>query len=401
VGFGSHQVEWLRGLELDQADLRAALDFAGTERLDGGAGLRLATGLLYHWVNTASVSEGRDWLGRMLAMEPAATISRAQALWVAAWLGVIQADFGPAASLLAEARSLGEQLDAPSLLGYVALLSGLIEASTGDANAGLAHYEEALDRLRELNDQHGVAAALIRLSLTHSALQNDGKAVALAEEALAVCETSGDVWHRSYALLALGIERWRQGDAGQATEWDLESLRINRGLGDRLGIALNLGVLALAAAAEHDHVRAAQLLGAQLSLGRSLGVAPGDYSHLTAFKDDIADRVRDAMGERAYQAALGEGSALSLEQALALALRDERSRPPAGREAGSSPLTRREREIAELVAEGRSNKEIARRLVIAQRTAESHVENILVKLGFTSRAQIAAWAAEQGRPVGA
>ncbi|MBE1606127.1 ATP-binding protein [Actinopolymorpha pittospori] len=401
VAFGSHQVEWLHGLELDQADLRAALDFASTERLDGAAGLRLATGLLYHWINTASVNEGRQWLGRMLAMEPAATLSRAQALWVAAWLATIQADFEPAASLLAETRSLGERLDAPSLLGYVALLSGLIETSTGDATTGLAHYEEALDRLRELNDQHGVAAALIRLSLTHSALHDDGPAVAAAEEALAVCERSGDVWHRSYALLALGIQRWRQGDTDQATEWELESLRINQGLGDRLGIALNLEVLALAAATEHDHVRAAHLLGAQLSLGRSLGLAPGDYTHLTAYKDDLVDQVRGAMGEHAYQAALGDGSALNLEQTLALALRDERSRSPAVRDADSSPLTRREREIAELVAEGRSNKEIARRLVIAQRTAESHVENILVKLGFTSRAQIAAWASEQGRPVSA
>ena len=47
--------------------------------------------------------------------------------------------------------------------------------------------------------------------------------------------------------------------------------------------------------------------------------------------------------------------------------------------------------MAELVGEGLSNREIAGRLVIAQRTVESHVENVLHKLGFTSRAQIAVW----------
>ncbi|KWW99081.1 putative serine/threonine protein kinase [Carbonactinospora thermoautotrophica] len=59
------------------------------------------------------------------------------------------------------------------------------------------------------------------------------------------------------------------------------------------------------------------------------------------------------------------------------------------------PLTRRERQIAQLVAEGLSNREIAARLVIAPRTAEAHVQHILAKLGFHSRAQIAAWVVER------
>jgi DNA-binding NarL/FixJ family response regulator len=54
-------------------------------------------------------------------------------------------------------------------------------------------------------------------------------------------------------------------------------------------------------------------------------------------------------------------------------------------------LTRREWEIAQLLAEGLSNKEIAARLVISRRTAEAHVENILTKLGFRSRAQVSSW----------
>ncbi len=57
-------------------------------------------------------------------------------------------------------------------------------------------------------------------------------------------------------------------------------------------------------------------------------------------------------------------------------------------------LTRRETEIAALLAEGLSNKEIAARLVISQRTAETHVDHILSKLGMTSRAQVAGWVAE-------
>jgi non-specific serine/threonine protein kinase len=71
------------------------------------------------------------------------------------------------------------------------------------------------------------------------------------------------------------------------------------------------------------------------------------------------------------------------------------ARQPGG-EPNGDPLTSREREVAALVARGRTNREIAAALVISERTADAHVQNILNKLGFSSRAQIGAWAAEHG-----
>ncbi|HEX9109457.1 MAG TPA: LuxR C-terminal-related transcriptional regulator, partial [Longimicrobiales bacterium] len=59
-------------------------------------------------------------------------------------------------------------------------------------------------------------------------------------------------------------------------------------------------------------------------------------------------------------------------------------------------LTARERDVAQLVAAGRSNKFIARALGIGERTVEDHVAHALAKLGFTSRAQLAAWAVQVG-----
>jgi DNA-binding CsgD family transcriptional regulator len=72
-------------------------------------------------------------------------------------------------------------------------------------------------------------------------------------------------------------------------------------------------------------------------------------------------------------------------------------RRSAARPAGWAPLTRREREIAEYVVQGMTNQEIATWLVISKRTADSHIQHILTKLGFTNRAQIAAWVAERGK----
>jgi non-specific serine/threonine protein kinase len=117
--------------------------------------------------------------------------------------------------------------------------------------------------------------------------------------------------------------------------------------------------------------------------------------------------IRARLGDRAFEAAFQRGSGLSTTEAVMLAL--ERSAPTelaAPRMAAEPPpapdarlaelgLTRREREVVALIAQGLSNREIAARLVVAQRTAEGHVENILSKLGFTSRAQVAGWLATQ------
>jgi DNA-binding NarL/FixJ family response regulator len=93
------------------------------------------------------------------------------------------------------------------------------------------------------------------------------------------------------------------------------------------------------------------------------------------------------------------GKSFTLDEALAYALGEQPTAPPAPSTAPVAPelpqLTRREREVATLVARGMSNKDIAAKLVIAQRTAEAHVEHILTKLGFTSRTQITARIAEQ------
>jgi DNA-binding NarL/FixJ family response regulator len=59
-------------------------------------------------------------------------------------------------------------------------------------------------------------------------------------------------------------------------------------------------------------------------------------------------------------------------------------------------LTPREREVARFLSQGKSNREIAEELVLSERTVENHVGNILTKLGFDSRAQIAVWVVEKG-----
>jgi non-specific serine/threonine protein kinase len=100
---------------------------------------------------------------------------------------------------------------------------------------------------------------------------------------------------------------------------------------------------------------------------------------------------RRALGAAAGAAAWEAGWEMSPEQAVAYAL----EAPPAA-PGPPGPLGPREREVAALVAQGLTDRQIAARLVVAERTAATHVEHILAKLGLTSRAQIGPWAAAHG-----
>jgi non-specific serine/threonine protein kinase len=153
--------------------------------------------------------------------------------------------------------------------------------------------------------------------------------------------------------------------------------------------------MAVADVARGGAERAARLLGGAGRIWPLIGMPQLSSPELAAARRQCERQARDRLGDSAYEAAFEAGADLDLDAAVAYAL-DER-RPAAARQpAGWAPLTRREREIAEYVAQGRTNQEIATRLVISKRTADSHVHHILTKLGLANRAQIATWVAERG-----
>ena len=135
------------------------------------------------------------------------------------------------------------------------------------------------------------------------------------------------------------------------------------------------------------------LLGAAERVWATFGVCLFGSDHWLAERRRAVEQAQASLGETKYRAAHDAGLALDQAAAVAFGARRDEERP-AGATAHDVVLTPREREIADLVAEGLSNRDISRRLVIAQRTAECHVENILTKFGFRSHAQIAAWVVE-------
>jgi DNA-binding CsgD family transcriptional regulator len=134
--------------------------------------------------------------------------------------------------------------------------------------------------------------------------------------------------------------------------------------------------------------RAARVLGAALTMWAKFGASPANWAAFVGPVAEATELVRHGIGDEELAKEYAIGAALPADEAIAYALREDTRRPDA---APVHLLTRRETEVAKLIADGLTNRDIAARLVISVRTAETHVDHIRTKLGFSNRAQIAAW----------
>ena len=246
------------------------------------------------------------------------------------------------------------------------------------------------------------AHLLISLAIAAGLAGDEERVDRCQRELAALTETGGESvrrWHSAYCLCALGLAAWRRGDLDRAAALEQESLQLGEGLNDLRRSTVCLEALAWIAASGQQYQRAAVLLGVAAGLWRSMAVTLDGVEHLAGYQRDCYRQTRQALGEQAFQAAYARGLELPAEDAFAYAPQHSpapavpTAPAPTAPQPGTAPLTRRELQVARLLAGGRTNKQIAAQLVIAQRTAEGHVERILTKLGFTSRAEVAAWVA--------
>ena len=170
-------------------------------------------------------------------------------------------------------------------------------------------------------------------------------------------------------------------------------------IGDTMGTSYALEGIAWLAVAEQRWTRAAWLLGAADSLWQLVGSRLASSAARQTRHARAEQEVRDALGEERYLALRHQGAGHALADIVQFAAEgaDElpphpKHQPPPGPAPAESPaagLTSREWEIAGLVAEGLSNREIARRLASSKRTVDAHIEHIYGKLGVSSRVQLA------------
>ncbi|GAF43667.1 protein kinase domain-containing protein [Rhodococcus wratislaviensis] len=392
----SLQVQWIARLEREQPNLREAMEFSLTERGDANTGLRIATAMYPFWLARGLLGEGRRWLARVLVHQSGqVTAERVNALCAGSVLAGLQGDLPAGTTLLDEGRALAEQLGDPSLRALVTYADGNLANFSGDVTHAAVCFEDALKVFREEDNLLLRIWALIGLALASGPLGDEARALASYEEALALTEPRGESVNRSYALWTLGLAAWQEGNSAQGEELVRKGLRLTQAVGNRLSSGWCLEILAWIAADGRQARRAAVLMGAAASLSRAVGSSTVVVPNLLPHHELCERRTRSALGEPAFVTEFQRGEVLSFEAAVAYALDEQLPVTSPARTA--SNLTKRERQVADLVAQGLTNKEIAAKLVISPRTAQGHVEHVLTKLGFTSRAQIAAWVVEQSQ----
>jgi non-specific serine/threonine protein kinase len=393
--FGPHQGEWYERLRLDHSNVRAALGFCLTEAGGERKLFEIITTNWDYWIFCGLLGETRRRLELALERDRTPTADRAKALWVAGRLAILQGDTAGALALIRECRSVAERVNDASALAHAIGHLGVLEMYRGNHERAVSLLEEARDRHREAHDPPGIRwMALYRLALAVTSLGDAERAAALGEEALRMSEAHRADVYRSLALWLLGSQRYQHGDLRQATALISESLRLQRSFNDLWNTARCMEALAWVATARGLHEYAARVFGAADTLWRSLGSSLPGYPPFVASHEACEAELRRALGD-AFTAAFQDGAEFTLDEAIAYALDEKTDVSTQKLPEAPSVLTRRERQVAELVAQGLSNKDIAAALVIAQRTAEGHVERILAKLGFTSRTQIASWAAKR------
>ncbi|MFI7166961.1 protein kinase [Rhodococcus erythropolis] len=388
---GPGQIEWINTIVQEQSNVREASEFCVRNRPEVGA--RIAASLLSFWISQGGTTEGRRWLSRFAEVaDGPPTVEQAKAIHAGALGAAVQGDIPAAAKLVEAGRALARRSSDPLLRAHIDHAVGDTALFSGDFLEAQTHLEKAVEVFAERELLHLKVMTSLTLGLSFELLNDSVRAIECYEQILAITEAHSETMYRTYALWALAIAVWRRDDdQDRAIRLLEQALRLLRKVNDRLNVSMCLQALAWIVAEGKDSTRAAVLMGASEKISRSVGSSIVILPGLTSFQVASEQKIRKSLGGPSFSAAHRKGVALGFQKAIDFALgeRDQRTRTSTARPV--SHLTKRELEVSELVAEGLTNKEIAARLVISPRTAQGHVEHVLIKLGFTSRTQIATW----------
>jgi DNA-binding CsgD family transcriptional regulator len=338
---------------------------------------------------------------------------------LAGWISLLQGEGGLAWAYIENCRRAAGVVSKIPELAFVEGTYQLLVESDSES----IHMLEQL--LRELEREEGPPeqTAPIRLfwAIAAGFLGDRDTALAASAEHLDTATRLGPEWVISWAQWIAGLAQFRHGDSGNALALTRDSLRHQLAIGDRWGLVWGTYQIAwiLAAELNSGHGRLdrpsrldlttadtiARILGGAARMSEWTGVRLGELGPFHAETTRAASGARRVLGEQIYLRAFEEGKGwetdqnLAYERILGLALGQSVSEPEPDPEPAESiaadlaaeELTRREHEVAALVAEGMSNPEIARKLFLSNRTVQTHVGNILNKRGFKNRQAIAVW----------
>jgi predicted ATPase/DNA-binding CsgD family transcriptional regulator len=391
------QLEWAQRLRLDRLNLWAALDFCQTHPGEAGVGLRMGADLWFYWIACGSMAHGQHLLTELLDLsvehdEAVHDRDRARALWVAGWALVVRGDNVAGVGRLEEARALADELGDQAASSHATQLLGVARLFADDPLGAAPYLDQALAAHRRADAWTGSAlSAFPQRALAAAMTGAADEAASLCEECRRLCAGTGERWAMSWVEYVLALTGWLAGDASQVLAHMASSLQHKRAIGDLLGIPFCVELRAWLASDQQDHSTAAGLYGFADGLWERVGTPLFGYRTLQEWSRERRKATERALGRRTFDDTHTAGRAWDFEHGMDIVLGCR----PADRPPHDPPreLTKREWEVAQLVAEGLSNQEIADRLVISRRTAETHVDRILSKVGFHNRTQLASWVA--------
>jgi predicted ATPase/DNA-binding CsgD family transcriptional regulator len=437
---GPDQATWLDRLEIEHPNLRAALTW-GLSQPENDYPLRLGATLWRFWEVRGHLIEGRDWLERALAggrggrlavranalsglgnilntlchygqarrcHEETLTLRRelgdqpgsARSLSNLALLDTYQGEWARARGAYEEVLRIWRALDERSLVALTLNNLSEVVSAQGDLELARSLLEESLAIRRELGDTRGLAYTLQNLGDVTLAQGNTTRAEEILEESLTLFQEIDSERGIAFALHSLGRVALAIGDLGRAAACHVEALTLRRTLADRHGVIADLERLAAVAVAAGQPEPAARLCGAAEALRAEIGVRrpPRDDAAHAA----VVERARAALGAAFGPARIAgwrepdraTADALAFATDLATAAEPLPTAPPAPDH--GAILSRRERDVLALLAEGQTDREIAAALSISPRTVETHVARILTKLGLHSRTAAVAYAVRRG-----
>ena len=424
----SGQAKWRTTLEADHDNLRAALRFS-LDAGDAATALQLCAVLWRFWFERGYLSEGRLWLDEALAAPFEASPARARALSGNGVLAHYQGDYDRSEQLCQDALELFRSLDDARGVAEAQTGLALVRRARGDYTEAGRLFREALTAYESLGEEAGIARALDRLALHFVVTGEDDRARPFFERSLVLFRHLGDAHGIASSLYGLAVTRsagaeiparaqavesldilraagdrrtfakvlWNLadidadlGDVDAAAEHFEESLTLFIEFGDRWFSELVLESAAFLAAATGDDERAVRLLGAADTVLEAIGVPL--MARLRARHDRVLAEARATLGDDCFAAAWDEGKRLPLgatvELVGAVSTRVDVEAPDG--------LTPRELEVLTLVAEGRTDAEVAETLVLSIRTVNAHLRSIYRKLGVHTRSAATRYAIEHG-----
>ncbi|MFD9680033.1 ATP-binding protein [Rhodococcus sp. NPDC059969] len=384
----SAQAEWIEWLSREQRNVYEALEFSISTPGQARSATRMVAALYRFWLNGGRIGSARRWVDRTLsASDGEPDMYRLEILCIDAVAHGMQGDLVRARGQVDESWRLAEVIGDVRSRGLAGWADGYVDAFNGEFDTATEKLELAVTLFRSAENLQHEVIGLGTLGLAYIFTGALERSVECFDESLAITAPLHEVMYQASTLANLGLVDWLRGDLARTRDHLTRSLRTTDA---SLNSAWCVEPMAWVAAAQRDWKHAAVLLGAAAMFWQRVGGRLSGLSSLSAHHDSAASSARKALGDNAFEKEFRRGFEMAEGEAVAYAL-DERRSAPAASPIDAPHLTRREQQVAELVAQGLTNRAIAEHLVISLRTAQGHVEHVLTKLGFTSRSQIAAW----------